>query len=179
MPPGIVNLIPPRPANYDPTRELFARKTGLTFDPLSPAEAATDLPLSLLFHPERLSRLALQETGAGPGLSTVLNRLFDATWKAPRATGMQSLVQQQTEQLVLTYLMASMTDERNSFAARSVVANALQGLKSHVESKLKTAPSDGTYAGHLRLATERMKNPEKARPTLHATAPPGAPIGCE
>jgi hypothetical protein len=29
------------------------------------------------------------------------------------------------------------------------------------------------------LAVERMKSPEKARPTLHAQMPPGAPIGCE
>jgi hypothetical protein len=178
LPPNIVNLIPPRPANYDPTRELFTRKTGLIFDPLSPAEAAADLPLSLLFHPERLSRLALQETGTGPGLSTVLNRLVDATWKAPRATGMQALVQQQTEQLVLTYLLASTLDDKNSFAARSAVVNVLNRLKSHIDSNLKTIPADGAYAGHLRLATERMKNPEKAKPTQHAAAPPGAPIGC-
>jgi hypothetical protein len=178
LPQSITNLIPPRPANYDPTRELFAKRTGLTFDPLSPAEAAADLPLSLLFHPERLSRLALQETGTGPGLTTVLNKVMDATWKAPRAKGMEAIVQQQTEQLVLTYLLASMSDEKTSFAARSSVAGAVHGLKAHIESKLKTPSSDGVYAGHLRLATERMKNPEKAKPTQHAAAPPGAPIGC-
>jgi hypothetical protein len=174
-----VNAIPPRPANYDPTRELFPRKTGLVFDPLSPAEAAADLPLSLLFHPERLSRLALQETGAGPGLTAVMNRLIDATWKAPRATGMQALIQQQTEQLLLTYLLSSIADEKSSFAARSAVVSATTGLKTHIETRLKSVAADAPYAGHLRLALERMKNPEKAKPTQHATAPPGAPIGCE
>jgi hypothetical protein len=179
MPASVAGIIPPRPANYDPTRELFARRTGLVFDPLSPAEAAADLPLSLLFHPERLGRLALQETAAGPGLSAVLKKLLESTWMAPRLTGMQGLIQHQTEQLVLTYLMASVTDERNSYAARSGVMNSLQGLKSFIEAKAKTASPDGAYAGHLRLALERMKNPEKARPTQHAAAPPGAPIGCD
>lgn len=179
LPPSVASLIPPRPANYDPTRELFSKRTGLVFDPLSPAEAAADLPLSLLFHPERLSRLALQETGAGPGLAAVLNRLIDATWKAPRATGMQGLIQQQTEQLVLTYMMSSVADEKASYAARSAVMRVATGLKSHIESRLKTLPAESPYTGHLRLALERMKNPEKAKPTQHATAPPGAPIGCE
>ena len=128
---------------------------------------------------KRLSRLALQETGAGPGLTAVMNRLIDATWKAPRATGMQALIQQQTEQLLLTYMLSSIADEKSSFAARSAVVSATTGLKTYIETRLKSVAADGPYAGHLRLALERMKNPEKAKPTQHATAPPGAPIGCE
>jgi hypothetical protein len=41
----------------------------------------------------------------------------------------------------------------------------------------KKATTDARLAGHYALALERMKAPEKAKPTLHAAIPPGAPIG--
>jgi hypothetical protein len=56
--------------------------------------------------------------------------------------------------------------------------NALAGLKTWIETKLKTA-TDITYKGHLLLAQERMKEPETTKPTIHKEIPPGAPIGCE
>ena len=49
LPQKIVDLIPPRPAGYIESRELFNKRTGLPFDALSPAETAADLPLSFLF----------------------------------------------------------------------------------------------------------------------------------
>jgi hypothetical protein len=175
-PQHIVDLIPPRPDAYGNERELFAKRTGLAFDPLSPAEAGADLPLSFLFHPERISRLALNQK-QGLSLEDMLSRTLAATWKAPRRTGMQALVQQQTEQVLLTYLLANSVDEKISFAGRSAVRKALDDLKAYIETQKKTAAGP-QYAGHLALALERMKAPEKARPTIHAPIPPGAPIGC-
>jgi hypothetical protein len=169
--------IPPRPAGYDFTRELFRKRTGLLFDPLAAAETAADLPLSFLFHPERTSRLAQQEAAGLFGLSEMVKRIIGVTWKAPRLSGNDRLIQQQTEQLVLTYLMAGSMDEQASYAARSVLSYHLGLLKTYITAQQKTA--DPVYAGHLALALERMKAPEKARPTLHAQAPPGAPIGCD
>ena len=32
LPPRIADLIPPRPAGYAPSRELFSKRTGLAFD---------------------------------------------------------------------------------------------------------------------------------------------------
>lgn len=177
VPQHIVDLIPPRPSSYGNDRELFNKRTGLAFDPLAPAEAGADLPLSFLFHPERISRLA-QNQKQGLSLEDMLNRMITATWKAPRRTGMQSLIQQQTEQVLLTYLLANSVDEKVSFAGRAAVRKALDNLKTYIETQKKTS-SNGQYSGHLALALERMKAPEKARPTIHAPIPPGAPIGCE
>jgi hypothetical protein len=178
LPSHIVDLIPPRPANFDYTRELFKKRTGLVFDALSPAETAADLPLSLLFHPERLSRLVQQEVAGGMGVREMTGKVIDATWKAPRKKGMEELIQQQTEQLVLTYLLAASVDEQVSFPARAAVRKKLQDLKRHIDERIKVSAADPGYTGHLELAVERMKTPEKARPTLHAAIPPGAPIGC-
>ena len=178
LPASIVDLIPPRPANYDLTRELFKKRTGLVFDALSPAETAADLPLSLLFHPERLSRLVQQEAVGGLGVREMTGKIIDATWKAPRKKGMEELIQQQTEQIVLTYLLAASVDEQVSFPARAAVRKRLQDLKRHIDERIKASASDPAYSGHLEMAIERMKTPEKAKPTQHAAIPPGAPIGC-
>lgn len=177
VPDRIAALIPPRPSGYIGSRELFRKRTGLSFDQLSPAETAADLPFSFLFHSERLSRMVQLETKGGLGVVEMIQLLIDKTWKAPRRTGMEALIQQQTEQVLLTYLLASSVDENNSYAVRAVLTKALNELKKYIDLQNKTAT--GTIAGHLQLATERMKNPSAAKPTIHKEAPPGAPIGCE
>jgi hypothetical protein len=178
LPAGLAAQIPPRPAGYEFTRELFKKRTGLAFDQLSPAETAVDLPLSFLFHPERISRLVQQEQENGFGLSDMIGKLINATWKSERLTGLQKLIQMQTEQVLLTYLLAASVDEQASFPARATVRRKLDELKTYIESRKKTA-AEPEYAGHLSLALERMKAPEKAKPAQHTAIPPGAPIGCE
>lgn len=177
IPDRIAALIPPRPSGYIGSRELFRKRTGLSFDQLSPAETGADLPFSFLFNSERLSRMVQLELKGGLGVEEMLRILIDKTFKAPRRTGMEALIQQQTEQVLLTYLLAASVDENNSYAVRGVLTKALNDLKKYIDLQSKTAT--GTYAGHLQLATERMKNPSAAKPTIHKEAPPGAPIGCE
>jgi Met-zincin/Domain of unknown function (DUF5117) len=179
LPDRIARLIPPRPDGYAFTRELFRKRTGLAFDVLSPAETAADLPLSFLFNPQRLSRMAQYEVqDNGLSVAEMLNTLISKTWKAPRQTGMQRLIQLQTEQVLLTYLLSASINENNSFAVRSNLVKALNDLKAFIERQKKIAV-DETYKGHLLMALERMKEPGQAKPTMHKEIPPGAPIGCD
>jgi hypothetical protein len=178
IPESISSLIPPRPAGYEFTKELFKKKTGLSFDQLAPAEAAADLPLSFLFNPERINRLVQHELQGQYGLGDMTNALVDASFKAARKNGIEKAIQFQTEQLVLTYLLAASVEEQLSFPAKARVGQVLTELKSWLEATVKTT-SDGLYKAHLGLALDRFKSPEKAKPTIHAVAPPGAPIGCE
>ncbi|HTE13418.1 MAG TPA: zinc-dependent metalloprotease, partial [Chitinophagaceae bacterium] len=179
LPASIISLIPPRPAGYNFTKELFKKRTGLAFDALAPAETAADFPLSFLFNSERVSRMSQYEVNGGLGVNEMIRLLIENTWKAERKTGMESLVQLQTEQILLTYLLSLSVDEAASFAARAAAQKALADLKTYIEEQKKTA-KDETYAGHLALALERMKAPDKAKPAIqHAAMPPGAPIGCD
>ncbi len=179
LPDRIVQLIPPRPSGYGGSRELFRKRTGLSFDALSPAETAADLPLSFLFNAQRLSRMIQYETQyGGLGVAEMVNTLIAKTWKAPRLTGMQKLIQLQTEQILLTYLLSASVNDNNSFAVKAVVQKSISDLKSFIETQNKTT-TDGLYKGHLLLALERMKDPAAAKPTIHREIPPGAPIGCE
>lgn len=178
LPDRIAKLIPPRPSGYDFSRELFRKRTGLAFDVLSPAETAADLPLSFLFNSERLNRMAQYEVNGGLGINEMISTLVNKTWKADRRTGAEALIQLQTEQVLLTYLLAASVNDNNSFVVKAKLKKALADLKSFIEIKIKSA-ADETYKGHLLLALERMEKPEAAKPTIHKEIPPGAPIGCE
>jgi hypothetical protein len=179
LPDHIAKLIPPLPAGYSISRELFKKRTGLAFDILAPAETAADLPLSFLFNSERLNRMVQYEAATkGLGVAEMINILLNKTWKAQRLSGIGNLIQMQTEQVLLTYLLAASINDNNSFAVKSILLSALKDLKTMIDTKLKTA-TDATYKGHLLLALERIKEPEKAKPTIHKEIPPGAPIGCE
>lgn len=175
LPSNISRLIPPRPAGYDQNRELFNRRTGLSFDPLAIAETAADMPLSFLFHTARLNRLAQNETEKNSlGLTAMLEQLMQQTWKQPGRGGMEGMIQRQNEQLVLTYLMAASVSDEASFATKAAVLKVLEWIKAKATAGVKNNSAD---QGYYLLTIERMKNPEKAKPTQHIAIPPGAPIG--
>ncbi|HEY1022953.1 MAG TPA: zinc-dependent metalloprotease, partial [Flavisolibacter sp.] len=175
LPPAIVKLIPPRPAGYDYNRELFNRRTGLSFDPLAAAETAADLPLSFLFQVTRLNRLAQAEANkSGLGLTEMLETVLARTWRATRQQGFEGLIQRQNEQLVLTYLLAAAENDGASFAAKAAVLGALDTIRKLSLNGSKAAAKD---RGYYLLTLERLKAPEKAKPAQHITIPPGAPIG--
>lgn len=178
LPESITKLIPPRPAGYNYNRELFNRKTGLAFDPLAAAEAAADMPLSFLFNTSRLNRMAQFEMeNNGLGIAEMINLLIAKTWKAARLKGLEGLIQKQNEQLLLTYLLAVSVNDDASFATKAQLLAAINDIKKYATAQLKIA-ADNSYKGYLLLTLERIKAPEKAKPTLHEAPPPGSPIGC-
>jgi hypothetical protein len=178
LPERIVALIPPRPAGYEFTRELFKKRTGLAFDALVPAESAVQFPLSLLFNSERVSRMQEYATNAGLSADEMIKLLLQKTWMAPRRTGMEKLIQLQTEQILLTYLLALSIDDNANFAAKSAAQLGIDNLKKYIEPNRK-ATTDIQLQGHYILALERMKAPEKAKPSQITEMPPGAPIGSD
>lgn len=179
LPERIAQLIPPRPAGYDFSRELFKKRTGLAFDVLTPAETAADLPLSFIFNSERLNRMMQYEAANnGLGVYEMMNTLVAKTWKSPRLSGSEKLIQLQTEQVLLTYLLAASINDNNSFTVKAVLLKGLAELKTFIEAQQKST-SDELMKGHFILALERMKDPASAKPTLHKEAPPGSPIGCD
>jgi len=179
LPESIIKLIPPRPAEYDYNRELFNRRTGLAFDPLAAAETAADLPLSFLFNVDRLNRMIEYKTITnGLGVDDMVGVLMARTWKAPRLTGLEGLILQQNEQLLLTYLLAASVSNDASFATKAAMLKAIDDVKTYAETQLKLS-KDELYKGYLLLTLDRIKAPEKAKPTQHVAQPPGSPIGDE
>lgn len=175
----IIKLIPPRPAGYMSSRELFRKRTGLAFDPLSAAESAADFPLQFLLQPERASRMIEYEArNSGLGLEELTSLLISKTWKESRQTGLARKVQFQTEQIVLTHLLALSVNEKANYQVKAVLGKSLKELKTYLEESKKTI-QDSDYQAHVEYALERMKNPSAAKVATHKELPPGAPIGCE
>ncbi|WP_233555455.1 zinc-dependent metalloprotease [Pontibacter oryzae] len=179
LPENIIALIPPRAPGLKSSRELFEKRTGLTFDPLAAAEASADFTLSFLLHPERASRLV--ELGARDNnlsLQDVVNQLVDNTWKGQYEKGLQEQVQLQTEQLVLTHLLSLAHNEAASYQARAVATEALKDLKGFIASKQRSLKKD-SYQAHLTFALARLNRPvtEEVKPSRPLDLPPGSPIG--
>ncbi|HEV3140061.1 MAG TPA: zinc-dependent metalloprotease, partial [Vicinamibacterales bacterium] len=82
VPKKVLDLIPPRPPGWGMHRELFARTTGDTFDPLSPATIAADVTIGFTLQFDRAARMVAQHavTPAAPGLEDVIDRLVAATY---------------------------------------------------------------------------------------------------
>lgn len=179
LPERIVKMIPPRPSGYRFTKELFSKRTGSAFDALSPAESAVDFPMSFLFNSQRLNRmLQFKAENGGLSVAEMVNTLINKLWKAPGLQGMEGLIQMQTGQVLLTYLLSAATNDNNSYLVKAMIQKSVSDLKTYIENQLKKAPDD-LYKAHLMLALERIKSPEKAVPTVHEDMPPGAPIGCD
>lgn len=178
LPERIIKLIPPRPAGYEYTKELFSRRTGIAFDPLSAAETAADLPLSLLFNPARLNRMVqYQAENNGLGIDEMITVLMNKTWRAPRLKGLEGLILQQNEQLLLTYLLGVSLNGSISFATNAAITNAINDIKNLATAKLSS--TDQTAKGYLLLTMERIKNRLDGKPFEPQPLPPGSPIGCD
>ena len=85
LPEPLLELLPPRPPGLPRTRESFASQTGLTFDPVAAAESAADLTLTVLFNPQRASRLV--EYHARNAEEPSLDEVMDAALAAARPAG--------------------------------------------------------------------------------------------
>ena len=178
LPEKIIKLIPPRPAGYDYTKELFNRRTGLAFDPLAAAESAADFPLSFLFNPSRLNRMVqYQVQNNGLGIDEMINLLMDKTWRAPRLRGLEGLILEQNEQLLLTYLLGVSLNPDISFATNAAILKAINDIKNNVTKQLSS--SNGTTKGYLLLTLERIENRLEGKPFIPEPLPPGSPIGCD
>ena len=177
IPENVLQLIPPRPPMYYGVGELFTKRTGLSFDALSPAEALVDFELSFLFNAERANRLVQNKARAGSmGWDNVLDAILDKTWYAPTVSGMAGSVQLQTQQQTLSWLIGMSQSSDANFEVKSICANRLNKLKSKLTSLSISNPK---LTAHYQYAISRINDPEKITLPKPVVIPPGAPIGCD
>lgn len=176
IPNKIVQIIPPRPPMYYGVGETFPKRTGMSFDPLAAAEALTHFQLSFLFNAERANRLVqLKAMNGTPGWDDVLDAIINATWKAAPEKGLAREVQKQTQQMVLTWLLALSKNEQANYSVQAICFNRLDALKKYASAQLNN-PAD---KAHFSYAIERINNPKEIALPQHKEIPPGAPIGCD
>ncbi|WP_234733022.1 zinc-dependent metalloprotease [Tellurirhabdus bombi] len=177
VPDAVLKLIPPRPYRFGPNpREVFKRRTGLTFDPLGPPEAAAGMTLRLLLNPERSARLVRQGFAAGnlPTYAQVLDKLLLATYGQSQAYNAQKNdksyageIRRMVQQKVLEQLMQLAVDKEVDGGVRLATHNAIMRIKSYA----------GTNTDYLSWLINQYENSPETIPAGTALAPPdGAPI---
>ncbi len=182
LPKNIISLIPPRPYGFPANpRESFNRNTGLVFDPLSPAEIAANLTISLLLNPERASRLVTQHAldSSLPSLESVLDQLISATWKSPVKSGYEGEVQRVVAKLALQHLIVLSTDKDASSQARAVALLKTHEIKNWIASQNPSSVSQKAHYHYCHALLEGFEsNPQETVSLLSPlAAPAGAPIG--
>jgi hypothetical protein len=178
----LLKLIPPRPPGYRQTRELLPGYTGSTFDPLGAAEAAANLTVGLILHPQRAARLVdyYSRDQELPGLNEVLDELIDFTWKAAHSSSVHAEIQRVVNSVFLYRLMGLAVEERTSSQVRAVALLKLEELKEWLSGQLSQL-DDKNQKAHFLYALSQIglfqKDPESFKLTMPLSPPPGAPIG--
>jgi len=174
--PELMRLIPPRAYRFGANmRETFRRHTGMTFDPLGPAEASAQLTLSLLLNPDRASRLASQKILQAdlPSLGDVLAKTTRTLWKAPglAASNYKGQIRRVTAMMYLSELMKLSRTPSVSIEAKMEALNAIRDIR------LLTAQANtGLSRMALDLIRRFEENPKEFEPETFFVAPDGQPI---
>jgi len=177
LPAGVADAIPPRPPGFPRTRETFSGQTGVTFDPLAPAAAATALTLDVLLDPARAARMNRQAPPR-PGFADLVDALIESTWRNAGAGGAAAEVRRQTGLLVLDALLRLAVNESADPSVRGVALTAVDRL---YDSASRTVTRDAAADAWLRMARYRIErfreDPASVRALPDVAVPPGSPIG--
>jgi len=181
LPRAVLAALPPRPFLIEPTRELFDRWTGITFDPLAPGATIANVTFDLLLDEERAARMVAQRAidPSLPGFSQLLQRLSTRIFRsiAPTATydaALSALVARAYVDHLLTLAESAtmpLVRAEARYELTSLLATALRpGVGAARPSAIREQlASDirGWMAGTYKPAEKKMK----------LTVPPGSPIG--
>jgi hypothetical protein len=182
VPKKILDLIPPRPPGYGMHRELFARTTGDTFDPLAPATIAADVTIGFVLQLDRAARMVGQHAVNPqlPGLEDVIDRLTQATFDAPTTTPYEAAVKRAEERVLVDRVMWLAYAAPNS-QVRAIASLKLQKLAARLRAAVAKTEADSAQntllAADIKRFLERPGDPSRPIPLPAPDAPPGAPIG--
>jgi Met-zincin/Domain of unknown function (DUF5117) len=187
VPEALLKVFPPRPPDFERTRESLPAQTGLTFDPIAAAESAADLTLGVLFDPERAARLVEYYARANtPSLAEVIEAALQASrlalhpapshpapgHPAPRehqslSAAVQAAVYARTVEALLTLA----ADPKDSFEVRAITYAKLDDLKRRSDAN---SPLEAYLIHRIK---QFQDDPAKFVAAKPIEAPPGMPIG--
>ena len=192
IPEKIIQLIPPKAYGYYRNRESFNSQTGLTFDPVSAAQASAKHTITLLLNTERLARLAQQaslsftENKKGKTQESVfsveelISQLIDKTIKQRPESGLKLLVQQRVNQQVIEQLLELWHSPTSVPEVRSATLSSLKKLENWLDDN----NDDRHYkklATHFKLLEQQidfsLSKGKRAVIPKEINMPPGSPIG--
>ena len=180
---ALLSRIPPRPAEFNRTRELFPRYTGGAFDPISPAVVAADMTIGFILTSDRAARTVAQKAvdPTLPGLEDVVDRLIGATFDAKIATPYEAEIERAIQRVLVSHLM------QLANAAPMSQVKAIAGFKlKEIQTRMKrpaVAPLTTAENAHRQMLTSDIERfftgpgDQASRIIQVPGLPPGAPIG--
>lgn len=176
LPESLLKLFPPRPPNFERTRESLPAHTGLTFDPIAAAESAADLTLGILFDRERAARLVEYHARANtPSLDEVIDAALKVSRSAaPAASGRPALeteVQSAVYARTVEALLTLAADPKASTEVRAITGAKLEDLRRRSDAN---SPLEAYLSRRIK---QFQDDPTKFVAAKPIEAPPGMPIG--
>ena len=167
LPEKLLNMMPPPALGYGRTRESFKGRTGLTFDALAPAEAAINLTIGMILHPERASRIIQQRARdtKNPSLQEIIEKLQTLTVSNANYA-MDREIRNLINVSIAYHLMALASNQQAAPTVRSIAFQYLQNIVSQGK--------DAWLTSMIKRFEEDPKVIPLPRPI---EAPPGMPIG--
>ena len=186
LPEHILDLIPPQPTGRPISREQFRGYTDPTIDPIMMAETAADLSVSLMLHPSRLARIALQHARDPQqlSLSTYLETLINSTVKASQQNGYIGSIHRSVNQVMLKNLLAAAARGNNTPDVTAALTFYLNHIESWLTQQSKNTlrgqsyqPATAHYLELMNMIKKFRENPALFESPRVPYTPPGAPIG--
>ena len=179
IPQPILDLIPPVAFGHDGgTAELFAGKTGPTFDPIAAATVLADLAFANLLQPQRAARLVEfhARDAANPGLDEVLTALYEKTFAPPSEEARAAAIQAALRRGFVDHLMTLAGDASASHQVRDRATEMLLMISVEIgRGQLSQDSTNSSIRGDISRFLNRP-DPTNTRPAPIPT-PPGDPIG--
>jgi len=179
LPESLLKLFPPRPPDFERTRESLPAHTGLTFDPIAAAESAADLTLGILFDRARAARLVEYHARANtPSLAEVIDAALNVSRPGSRAASgsvqsieaeIQAAVYARTVEALLTLA----ADSEASSEVRAITYAKLEDIRRRSDAN---TPLEAYLIHRIK---QFQDDPAKFVAAKPIEAPPGMPIGDE
>jgi len=176
IPEPLLKLFPPHPPGLGRTRESLPFSTGVTFDPVAAAESAADLTLTVLFNPQRASRVLEYHARnpENPALDEVIDATIAATHpSASGAGGLSDAVKNAVYIRTVEALLSLAANPQTASGPRAVVLAKLEQIR---QQAAKTSPVDAYVGWRIQ---QLQAEPAKFVVAPPVAAPPGMPIGDE
>jgi hypothetical protein len=182
IPDRILALLPPRPPGYPRGRELFQSWTGLTFDPLNAAAAASDHTIGFILNPQRAARLVENHArnSENPSLQELISKTITATWHQAPQPGMNGALQQTVAQIVMNHLFNLGVYPDTNPSVHANVYDQLLQLRKYLSGKIEET-SDQDWRAFYRYAIHQIdqfeRAPDELKIPVTPVIPDGPPIG--
>jgi len=182
IPKETLKLFPPRAMGYGRSRESFKSKAGVAFDPFGAVETSSNMTLSLLLHPQRVTRLVQHKAmdRSQLGLVEVLDEVIANSFKKSHKDAYYQELQNVVNTQVLNQLFYLSSHDGMYVQVNAIVNAKIDEIASLLSaSKTKKGVQEIYNQEVLKRIANFKKNPKKFQKPSVPKIPDGSPIGME